>query len=51
MRRWLTIGVGVGITSVLGEWLCLQREMRDIVIGGACVHYCCMQSGRALLRG
>jgi Integral membrane protein S linking to the trans Golgi network len=35
--RWLTIGVGLGITSVLGEWLCLQREMRDIVIGGACL--------------
>lgn len=34
-RRWLTIAVGLGITSVLGEWLCLQREMRDIVIGGA----------------
>ena len=32
--RWLTIAVGLGITSVLGEWLCLQREMRDIVIGG-----------------
>ena len=26
--------MGLGITSVLGEWLCLQREMRDIVIGG-----------------
>jgi Integral membrane protein S linking to the trans Golgi network len=33
-RRWLTVAVGLGITSVLGEWLCLQREMRDIVIGG-----------------
>lgn len=25
--------MGLAITAVLGEWLCLQREMRDIVVG------------------
>jgi len=31
--RWLTNLIGLAITAVLGEWLCLQREMRDIPVG------------------
>lgn len=30
---WLTVATGLAITAVLSEWLCLQREMRDIVVG------------------
>lgn len=30
---WLTNFVGLVVVAVLGEWLCLQREMRDIPVG------------------
>ena len=31
-----TLGCMV-VTAVLGEWLCLQREMRDIPVGAWCI--------------
>mmetsp|Transcript_19402 Transcript_19402/g.58634 ORF Transcript_19402/g.58634 Transcript_19402/m.58634 type:complete len:214 (+) Transcript_19402:381-1022(+) len=30
---WIVNVVGLVITAIMGEWLCLQREMRDIEIG------------------
>jgi hypothetical protein len=30
MVWWSVLGTNMAITSLLGEWLCLQREMRDI---------------------
>lgn len=35
--RWLTNLIGLAITAVMGEWLCLQREMRDIPVGACTV--------------
>ena len=31
---WVTTGAGVAITAVLGEYLCVSREMRDIPLAG-----------------
>ena len=33
LYRWVANLSAFVITAVLGEWLCLQREMRDIPIG------------------
>lgn len=33
--------VGLVITAIMGEWLCLQREMRDIEIGTPFVFCIC----------
>ena len=30
MVWWTVLGTNIAVTSLLGEWLCLQREMRDI---------------------
>ena len=31
--RWVSNFVGLAITAVLGEYLCLRREMQDIPLG------------------
>lgn len=29
-RRWALHGTNVAVTALLGEWLCMQKEMQDI---------------------
>ncbi|GBG91849.1 hypothetical protein CBR_g53740 [Chara braunii] len=31
---WVVNGIGLAIMAVLGEWLCMQKELRDIPIRG-----------------
>ena len=33
VRRWAVNIVGMVLAAVLGEWLCLQRELQEIPIG------------------
>ena len=49
--RWGVNVVAFVITAVLGEWLCLRREMQDIPIGEIVkppFHYICCLSLRML---
>ena len=31
---WVTTGVALSVTAILGEYLCVSREMRDIPLAG-----------------
>mmetsp|Transcript_15748 Transcript_15748/g.40147 ORF Transcript_15748/g.40147 Transcript_15748/m.40147 type:complete len:158 (+) Transcript_15748:286-759(+) len=35
MEWWITIGTSVLAMTVLGEWMCMRKEMRDIPLSGA----------------
>lgn len=31
---WVTTGVALSVTAILGEYLCVSRELRDIPVAG-----------------
>ena len=31
--RWVVNGMAMAIAALLGEWLCVRREMQDIPLG------------------
>ena len=37
--RWGINGCGLVVTAVLGEWLCVQRELQDIPLGSGGPEY------------
>ena len=41
MCRWLVNVGAMAITAVLGEWLCLRRELQDIPLS-ECTSLSCM---------